>query len=180
MNRAFAATVLALCLTACSSEAPGAQTEAGTAPPAAAPEATPQTPTATDFTPTALTALIEADGPDDTLMALLEQPMDPRWEALLAGVSGADAAWIDAVSPLIPVLDGEAAESLFAALGDALLHQPNQVLIAAGPDGMASVCQPYPPETVEAKIAVLEAIPYEERPTALRRECLQMLYQEPT
>lgn len=173
MTRALAVTALTFALCACSPEASGSPAEPP--PPAAAPEAEAQT-----FSPEALTAMITERGAEPALGDLMQQPLDPRWQALLAGVSAGDAAWIDAVTPLIPVLDGEAAESLFAALGDALLHQPNQVLIAAGPDGMASVCQPYPPETVEAKISVLEAIPYEERPTALRRECLQMLYQEPT
>lgn len=175
MKRVLISAVAVLSLVACTPPAEGAD-QNGTAPPATTSEAAQPS----DFAPSVLTALIAELGPQEALSNLLAEPMDPRWEALLAGVSAGDTAWIDAVTPLIPVLDGEAAESLFAALGDALLHQPNQVLIAAGPDGMASVCQPYPPETLEAKIAALEAIPYEDPPTALRRECLQMLYQEPT
>lgn len=172
--RPFAA-LTALALIACS-PAPGEATEA----PASAETTAPSAPAAAGFTPGELTSLIATQGAEGALMDLMVEPEDPRWQTLLGAVSEGDSAWIDAAAPLIPVLDGEAAESLFSALGDALLHQPNQVLIAAGPDAMASVCQPYPPETVQAKIAVLEAIPYEEQPAALRRECLQTLYQEPT
>ena len=168
------ATLAALTLIACSpaaSEATEPADESIAQSASAAPAA---------FAPADLVALITAQGAENALMDLMAQPEDPRWQTLLTSVAGGDAAWIEAVAPLVPVLDGEAAESLFSVLGDALVHQPSLVLRAVGPDGMESTCQPYPPEMTEAKIAALQTVPDTDANAALRDECIQTLYQEPT
>ena len=168
------ATLAALTLIACSpaaSEATEPADESIAQSASAAPAA---------FAPADLVALITAQGAENALMDLMAQPEDPRWQTLLTSVAGGDVAWIEAVAPLVPVLDGEAAESLFSVLGDALVHQPSLVLRAVGPDGMESTCQPYPPEMTEAKIAALQTVPDTDANAALRDECIQTLYQEPT
>ena len=141
---------------------------------------TTETADATAFTPQDLSTLIAAMGPDAALAELFRDPADARWTTVLAGISGGDLAWITAVGPLVPVLDGEAAESGFSAYGDALTSQPEAVLAAVGADGMASTCQPYPPETIEAKQSALAAISDESPVVALRDECLTTLSGEPT
>jgi hypothetical protein len=141
---------------------------------------TTETADATAFTPQDLSTLIAAMGPDAALAELFRDPADARWTTALAGISGGDLAWIAAVAPLVPVLDGEAAESGFSAYGDALTSQPEAVLAAVGADGMASTCQPYPPETIEAKQSALAAISDESPVVALRDECLTTLSGEPT
>ncbi len=141
---------------------------------------TTETADATAFTPQDLSTLIASMGPDEALAELFRDPIDARWTTALAGISGGDLAWIAAVVPLVPVLDGEAAESGFSAYGDALTSQPEAVLAAVGADGMASTCQPYPPETLEAKQSALAAISDESPVVALRDECLTTLSGEPT
>lgn len=167
--------LLALALIACSPPPGDAHGSTGEtpAPPAAATEAP-------AFGATDLTALIAADGAEATLAALMAQPEDPRWQATLSGISGGDLAWIAAAAPLVSVFDGEAAESGFAAYGDALAHQPAAVLAAVGPDGLESTCQPYPPEATQAKETALGTIPDESPVLALRDECLIYLSGEPT
>lgn len=165
----------ALALAACT-QATGDTAQSST--PADAPAST-SAPTS-GFSPTDLAALIVTRGPDAALSDLMAQPEDPRWQALLAGVSSGDTAWLAAAAPLVPSLDGEAAESLFSALGDALAHQPAAVLAAVGADGMESACQPYPPEMTAAKQQALRAIGDDSPVAALRDECLTILSGEPT
>lgn len=171
----IALAAVALSLAACSPASSDANQTAGT------PEAgDAAVPAATAFSPADLTGLIDARGADGALGDMMAEPEDARWQALLGGVSSGDVAWIEAAGPLVAVFDGEAAESGFAALGAALAHQPEAVLAAVGPDGMASTCQPYPPEETAAKETALMAIPEDSPVLALRDECLTVLSGEPT
>lgn len=167
--------LIALALIACSPSPGDAQGSTGEtlAPPAAATEAP-------AFGATDLTALIASEGAEAALATLMAQPEDPRWQATLSGISGGDLAWISAAAPLVSVFDGEAAESGFAAFGDALVHQPEAVLTAVGPEGLGSTCQPYPPEATAAKEAALLTVPDESMAIALRDDCLLWLSGEPT
>ncbi|MBN8552488.1 MAG: hypothetical protein J0L52_06300 [Caulobacterales bacterium] len=171
------ALVAALTLAACSAPTgdAGQTTSDGeaTAPPA---DAAPRQ-TASDFSPTDLAAMILLQGSEAALSDLMAQPQDPRWEALLAGVAAGDTAWLAAAAPLVPVLDGEAAESLFSSLGGALAEQPAAVLAAVGVDGLESVCQAYPPEATAAKLVALQAIPDSSPVAGLRDDCIQILNQ---
>jgi hypothetical protein len=164
---AAAALALAACTPASTDTA---ETDAATTPAAEA----------TGFTPQDLSALIASMGPQEALAELFRDPTDPRWTTAMTGISRGDLAWITAVAPLVPVLDGEAAESGFSAYGDALTSQPEAVLAAVGADGMESTCQPYPAETLEAKQSALAAISDESPVAALRDECLTALSGEPT
>lgn len=132
---------------------------------------------ASDFSPTDLAALILTRGAEGALTDLMAQPEDPRWQALLGGVSAGDTAWLAAAAPLVPALDGEAAESLFSSLGAALAEQPAAVLAAAGADGMDSVCQAYPPDATAAKLTALRSIPDSSPVAGLRDDCIEMLNQ---
>jgi len=132
---------------------------------------------ASDFSPTDLAALILMNGPEGALSDLMAEPQDPRWEALLAGVTTGDTAWLAAAAPLVPVLDGEAAESLFSSLGEALAEQPAAVLAAVGAEGLTSVCQAYPPEATAAKLTALQAIPDGSPVAGLRDDCIEILNQ---
>ena len=67
-----------------------------------------------------------------------------------------------------------------SAFAHALALEPVTVLASVGPDGMASVCEPYPPEETAAKQTALMAVPDDSPVVVLRDECLTMLSGEPT
>lgn len=174
--RAYLPLLAAAALCACTPPAEEARSEA---PPAAAPEAT-------AFTATDLTALIAARGPDGALDDLFETPADPRWQAVLDGLSAGDQTWIDAVAPLEDVLDGEAAESVMGSLSQGLAHNASGVLRFAGVNGREQVCYRADPSTEpdadafnEARYAAVEAVADEDL-AALRYECLIQISGEPT
>lgn len=132
------------------------------------------------FTTRALSDLITERGAEAALGDLLATPEDPRWQATLDGISEGDISWMASAAPLVPFFDGEAAESGFAAFAHALALDPVTVLASVGPDGMASVCEPYPPEETAAKQTALMAVPDDSPVVVLRDECLTMLSGEPT
>ncbi len=132
------------------------------------------------FTTRALSDLITERGAEAALADLLATPEDPRWQATLDGITEGDISWMASAAPLVPFFDGEAAESGFAAFAQALAIEPVTVLASVGPDGVASVCDPYPPEETAAKQTALMAVPDDSPVVALRDECLTLLSGEPT
>lgn len=173
MIRHFAIAGLALALVACAPEAAGEQADAPT------PEDT-AVETQAAFGPADLIALIDRLGPEGALQDLLADPMDMRWPAAMTGIGLGEQAWLDTVPRFQGALDGEAATSTYAALAQALEHNPEPVLRLASADGsLETVCYPDIPETTAAKIAALEALPDSDM-TAYRDECVRWLMQEPT
>lgn len=171
----------ALLATACSQPAP-AESPAATASPSAAPAPTAQA----ALSPAELTAMIQRDGGPDTVVALLQAPEDPRWLAVLNGISSGEQAWLDTIPLMGDGLDGEAAGSVSVSLSDALEHNAAGVLRIAAPLGyVEDVCFPMPPADNPGgeaagdaqharKIAAVEAVADPALRTA-RAECLAVL-----
>jgi hypothetical protein len=99
---------------------------------------------ATDaMTSTAVMEKIKNKGAGATLRALYES--NAQWSALLVGISSGKKEWLAIATQLKSVSDAGASEQLTLAVGEALEHQPNNVLtytvprftisdICSGPD----------------------------------------------
>lgn len=90
-------------------------------------------------TPAEVQARIRTDGARATLGAIYGDPA--AWPALLSAVASGGAEWLAVANALHAAADAGPSEQLTLAVGEALGHQPQQVLSTCpGEFGLAALC----------------------------------------
>ena len=115
------ALAAAAALAACSQEPPPPVTDA----PAAATAAS-----TTGITPASVRAMVEANGPQETIATLWNENDSAGWNVVAEGIYRGEQAWLDIVPLIQPGVENATSMLLNVSLAKALLTNPAGVLAA--------------------------------------------------
>jgi len=91
-------------------------------------------------TPAQVREMIVTPNASDTVVALVGREEQSRWQTVTRGIALGEPEWIAVAPQLASGVDGEGAESFFAALSETLVTSPAAAVRLIGTDGAEGYC----------------------------------------